>query len=137
MPDAIPDSAHADGRIGIELACVNCGYCLKGLEITGKCPECGTAVIESWPPRPTNERPRLRVAYRVAYLIDCALVVGAYVVVGSAFALTGYTDMYRKPRVSNELIRIAEGMAVAALILGIVLLCASLAACACCSPTFN
>jgi len=37
----------ADGRLAGDMACVQCGYNLRGLEPQGRCPECGSPVGES------------------------------------------------------------------------------------------
>jgi len=36
-----------DGRIDVDIACVSCGYNLRGLAPDGRCPECGTAIGRS------------------------------------------------------------------------------------------
>ena len=44
----IPFVAYdADGRIGQDLACLECGYNLRGLLDDGQCPECGASVHQS------------------------------------------------------------------------------------------
>jgi uncharacterized protein (DUF486 family) len=40
-------SLDCDGRIGQDLACVCCGYNLRGLDPAGHCPECGAAISRS------------------------------------------------------------------------------------------
>lgn len=45
----------ADGRLVTDLACIRCGYNLRGLKATGVCAECGNPVSDSAtpvPPRP-------------------------------------------------------------------------------------
>ena len=36
-----------DGRLEMDIACVSCGYNLRGLAPDSRCPECGTAIGHS------------------------------------------------------------------------------------------
>lgn len=41
----------ASRQLDLDLACVECGYNLRGLELDGRCPECGAAVLASFADR--------------------------------------------------------------------------------------
>jgi len=58
--------------VAFDLSCSSCGYNLRGLECTGKCPECGTAVDHSINPPVTHFPP---AQIRWARIVSLGLVI--------------------------------------------------------------
>lgn len=71
----------ADGRVFVDLACVNCGYNLRTLAESGACPECGSPVAKSVGyhlRQPVRWLERVASAAQVlAGVVICVLVIGA------------------------------------------------------------
>jgi Zn finger protein HypA/HybF involved in hydrogenase expression len=42
-----PSAVDEHGRVAVDALCLTCGYNIRGLEATGRCPECGVAIANS------------------------------------------------------------------------------------------
>jgi hypothetical protein len=89
-PIPSPESSPSRLPLEVETPCVHCGYSLRGLATTGRCPECGSPVADSThgdrlrfaPPKWLNQI-RLGILLRLL-LVILAMVMFAFATFGAA-----------------------------------------------------